>query len=48
MLEGEIKGIEHEAKLGYRSVDAVEEDIRAKRDAITSLRRKYLNSFYYF
>lgn len=47
-LEMEIGVLEQERRLGSREIDAVDSEIRARRQEITNISRKYLNYFYYF
>lgn len=47
-LELEIASLEKERQMGRREIDAVDSDIRARKQEITNISRKYLNYFYYF
>jgi hypothetical protein len=47
-LEREILDLEKEKLGGRREIDAIEQDIAARRMAITALRRRHINYFYYF
>ena len=43
-----MKQLEYEMRTGKREIDSIELEIRLRRDEILSLRRKYINYFYFF
>jgi len=47
-LEREILDLEREKLGGRREIDAIEQEIAARRTAITAIRRRHINYFYYF
>ena len=47
-LEGKVVRLKAEKRLGAREIDLIDNDIKEATDEITQLRRKYLNTFYYF
>lgn len=47
-LQRDIQHLEGEKRLGVREIDAVEAEIRSKRQQITEVQRRHLNYFYYF
>ena len=47
-IEEKILALEYEKRIGKREIDAIDKDISLYRNEIVSLRRKYLNTFYFF
>jgi len=47
-MEREIVDLEREKRGGRREIDAIEQEIASKMTAITELRRRHINYFYYF
>lgn len=47
-LEMEIGSLELERRMGSREIDTIDNEIRARRQEITNISRKYLNYFYFF
>jgi hypothetical protein len=47
-LEEKVVRLKAEKRLGVREIDSIDSDIKEATNEITLLRRKYLNTFYYF
>lgn len=48
MKEQQVQALQNEKKVGRRSIDDVDAEIAQIEDDITTLKRKYVNYFYYF